>query len=224
MPRGRRNFIDGAYYHVVNRGNGKQQIFHSASDYRAFVSWVIQGKNKHNIHLHAFCLMPNHFHLVLQPKIGKSLSKYMHWIMDKHIHNHRKIHDTVGHIWQGAYGDFIIQGDEHYITVLRYVEGNPVRATLTKSASDWVWSSHRERIGFSSGGKFLDDGPLSLPNDWKTFVDTPLMAKELEKIRNSVKRGAPYGDKKWQEATAERLGIFNTIRPRGRPPKNNNKR
>ena len=219
MPRGKRNFIDEAYYHIINRGNGKQQIFHSTSDYRAFVSWVIQGKNKHNIHLHAFCLMPNHFHFLLQPMIGTNLSKYMHWVMDKHIHNHRRIHNTVGHIWQGPYKDFIIQEDRHYINVLRYIEGNPVRAALAKSASDWIWSSHRERIGFSSEGKFLNDGPLSLPNDWKTFVDSPLAANELTKIRYSVKRGAPYGNKEWQVATAERLGISNTLRPRGRPPK-----
>ena len=219
MPRGKRNFVDGAYYHIVNRGNNKQQVYHSLVDYRSFMSWVIRGKNTHNIRLHAYCLMPNHFHLVLQPQVGTSLSKFMHWVMDKHIHNYRKIYGSVGRIWQGPFGDFIIQGDEHLITVLRYVEGNPVRANMVGGAADWLWSSHRERIGMMSGGKFLDDPPFPLPQNWDAFVDAPLTDSELEKLRYSVRRGAPYGEKKWREQTADQLGISHTLRPRGRPRK-----
>jgi putative transposase len=147
MPRTKRLFSDFGFYHVVNRGNERKQVFYSLADYRAFLSWVKEFKGIFDIHVIAYCLMPNHFHLLLSPKVGQNLSKFMHRLMTKQIPNFRKLHNSIGHIWQGRYKPFPVQKDSHLITAMRYIERNPVRANLVENARDWHWSSHRERLG-----------------------------------------------------------------------------
>jgi len=89
--------------------------------------------------------------------------------------------------WQGRYKSFAIEDDDHLMTVVRYVEGNPVRAGLVETAPNWVWSSHRERCGLESKG-WLTPLPVELPTDWTTFVDTPLTGKELAKVKRNMER------------------------------------
>lgn len=216
MPRIARGLHGGYIYHVLNRGNAKQEVFHKPQDYEAFVFLMREAKKRISIKILAYCLMPNHFHLIVMPPNSESLSKWMQWLMTSHVRRYHKHYDTSGHIWQGRFKSFHIEEDNHLLTVLRYVEGNPVRAGLVRTVKEWPWCSHLERIGEKS--QFLvDDLPIELPRGWSQYVDTPLTEKALEELRQSLLRQSPFGTKDWQEHTAKTLGLESTLRPRGRP-------
>lgn len=219
MPRIARGLSDGFVFHVLNRGNGRQEVFHKDGDYHAFVNLIEEALDCFEIKLFAYCLMPNHFHFLLQPAKGEDLSKFMQWLMTSHVRRYHQHYGTSGHVWQGRYKSFIVQEDEHFLTVLRYVEGNPVRAHLVESAKNWRWSSHRERIDGRSANK-LGTLPVPLPNNWTEYIDTPMTSSEVERLRRSVNRHAPFGKDGWVHDICEALGLNSTIRERGRPKGN----
>jgi len=218
MPRVARGLVDGFTYHVLNRGNAKQIVFHKEKDYAAFVSLMKEANVRLPISIYAYCLMPNHFHLVVMPQKGEHLSIWMQWLMTSHVRRYHGHYGTSGHIWQGRFKSFIVKQDEHLLNVLRYVEANPVRAGVVKSAKDWQWSSHRMRIEGTQSA-LLSTLPIELPHDWGRLVDESLAIADLEKLRKSVRRQTPYGDLFWQTEICKKLGLESTTRSRGRPRK-----
>ncbi len=131
---------------MLNRGNGRQTVFKKEKDYEAFINLMKEAKERYPIKIFAYSLMPNHFHMVIKPTLAQELSKWMQWLMTSHVRRYHRHYGTSGHVWQGRFKSFIIQEDVHMLMVLRYVEGNPVRAKLVSSAKEWFWSSHEERI------------------------------------------------------------------------------
>lgn len=218
MPRIARGIGDGFVYHILNRGNSKQKVFHKDKDYEAFIRLMKEAKERYPIKLFAYCLMPNHFHMVLKPVYGKDLSRYMQWLMTSHVRRYHSHYRTSGHIWQGRFKSFLIQEDGHLLIVLRYVEGNPVRAGLTTSARDWGWSSHKEALG-ERARSLIDDIPIELPDEWGRYVDEPLTEKDLERLRESAHRQAPFGASIWKSKLCKEFGLESTMRKRGRPTK-----
>jgi putative transposase len=107
-----------------------------------------------------------------------------------------------------------VQQDDHLLTVMRYVERNALRAGLVDRAEAWPWSSLLRR---TTGDALLSAPPLSLPEDWCEYVNQPATPAELEGVRTSMRRGSPFGDQAWTRGTAERLGLLESLRPRGRP-------
>jgi len=141
MPRIPRGQVAGYAYHVINRGNGRSEIFHKPGDYEAFVDLIERAKARHELRVFAFCIMPNHFHMILQPSTTTVLSEFMQWLMTSHVRRYHSHYGGSGHIWQGRFKSFPIQRDDHLVAVLRYVLQNPVRAGLAKSVKEWNWSS-----------------------------------------------------------------------------------
>jgi len=218
MPRIARGLVDGFIYHILNRGNDRQKVFHKDQDYKVFVSLIEESKSKFLVKIFAYCLMPNHFHIVGMPIKGEELSRWMQWLMTSHVRRYHQHNGTSGHIWQGRYKSFIIQEDNHLLTVLRYVEGNPVRAELVTSAKDWRWSSHGERIGLLPA-KLITQIPIKLPDNWDKFVDEPLTLKEIDKVHISLNRQSPFGETNWQQKICKEFKLESTITRRGRPRK-----
>ncbi len=207
----------GICYHVMGRGNGKAVVYYDDGDYAAFLRLILGACERRPMRIIAYCLMPNHFHLVLWPERDGELSSWMHWLLTSHVQRHRSRHGTTGHVWQGRFKAFPIQSDHHLLRVLRYVERNPVRAGLATAAARWPWSSLRERL-VPERTSLLSAPPMQLPDTWAELVDEPLTVAELEALRQCGRRGSPYGDPAWTRGTAERLEICSTLRPRGRPP------
>ncbi len=218
MPRIARRLVDGSICHVFNRGNGQQIVFRKSDDYKAFLRVMKKAKKRYAVKVYSYCLMPDHFHLVLSPVKAEELSRWMQWVMTSHVRRYHHYYGTSGHIWQGRFKSSIVEQDGHLVTLMRYVEANPVRAGIVGSAKDWAWSSHRETLGQKSR-KVIDGIPIELPGNWERVVDHPLSANELEKLRESVKRQAPYGSTSWQSEWGEKLGLESTLRLRGRPRK-----
>lgn len=218
MPRISRGLVDGSVYHIINRGNGGQVVFRKDTDYEAFIDIMKEAKIQYSINIFAYCLMPNHFHIVLMPHQAQNLSKWMQWLMTSHVRRYHRHYGTSGHVWQGRYKSFLIQKDSHLLAVLRYVEGNPLRSGLVKSAKDWLWSSYSESIG-KRPRVLIDEIPIDLPKGWDKYVDEPITEGELEKLRQSVNRQSPYGNSLWQTQVSKEFGLEATIRPRGRPRK-----
>jgi len=203
-------------YHVINRGNNRSTVFLERPDYAAFVRFVLQAKKRIPLRVLAFCLMPNHFHLVLWPYEDGDLSRWMQWLLTCQVRRHHRVHGTSGRVWQGRFKAFPIQRDHHLLKVMRYVERNPLRANLVDAASDWEWSS----IGRRSSARWpglISAGPILKPANWEQLVDTITNSDELAAMRECGNRNAPYGDKAWVLQTARDLGLEASIRPRGRP-------
>ena len=172
---------------------------------------------RYSIKLYAYCLLTNHFHILVSPEKADDLSKWMQWFMTSHVRRYHTHYGTTGHVWQGRFKSFIVQEDSHLLTAVRYIEGNPVRAGMVNSAAAWFWSSHSDRINGIE--KTLSRLPIELPPDWTSYVDEPLTDKELEKLRKSVNRQAPYGEEEWQIRISVALGLGSTLKSRGRPRK-----
>ena len=217
MPRIARGETVGGIYHIINRGNMRMQVFDDADDYEYFLELLEKACKRENVEIHAYCLMPNHFHLLLVPKVEKSLSRFMQWVMTSHVRYYHKKNKTSGHIWQGRYKSFIVEKESYYITLMRYIEANALRAKLTRKAQDWNYGSLQERTGNSR--KLLTQPYIKLDEDWVEYVNTPMKEGELHTIRNSVNRQAPLGEEEWQLEMAKKYGLLSTLRKRGRPSK-----
>lgn len=141
MPRTARASVGGAVYHVINRGNQRATVYHSPPDYAAFLQLVERADERIPMRLLAYCLMPNHFHLVLWPHEDGDLSRWMQWLLTAHVRRYHRVLGTSGRVWQGRFKAFPVQSDGHLLAVLRYVEANPLRAGLVRRAEEWAWSS-----------------------------------------------------------------------------------
>ena len=123
-------------------------------------------------------------------------------------------------MYQNRFKAFAVAEDEHLLTVLRYVERNPLRAGLVRRAENWPWSSLACRLaGDEVALRRLRPGPVALPTDWLDLVNESQTEAELEAMRRSVARGRPYGSDGWVQDVVQRLGLQSTIRRRGRPRK-----
>lgn len=212
MPRTARALQGGYCYHVLNRGNRRRQVFYKEADYSAFLTLMSEACLYQPMRILADCLMPNHFHFVLWPQGDKDISRWMHWLMTTHVRRYHRHYGSNGHLWQGRFKAFPIEQDDHLLTVIRYVERNPLRANLVDDAAQWHWSS----IGcppHGVTGPSLHPGPMSRGSDWCDHVNRPLTEAELKAVRQSVVRGNPYGSSEWTQTTVARLGLESTLRP-----------
>jgi putative transposase len=219
MPRTARASQGGYCYHVVNRGNGRRTVFHKDGDYSAFEKLLRDAHERVPMRVLAYCLMPNHFHLALWPHEDGDLSRYMGWLLTAHVRRYHQHYHSTGHVWQGRFRAFPIQEDDHLLTVLRYIERNPVRAGLVELAQYWRWSSAALLDGKICPRPTIDPGPVPRPDDWLRHVNEPQTEADVERLRECLRRGRPFGHTPWMTDTARRLGLEASLRPRGRPKK-----
>jgi len=218
MPRTARASVGGICYHVINRGNAQAQVFHKNGDYQSFVELIGLACRRIPMRVLAYCVMPNHFHLALWPRSDQDLGRWMQWLLTAHVRRYHQHYRSSGHVWQGRFKAFPIEQDDHLLTVLRYIERNPLRARLVEGAEDWRWSSlqHWQATSKVSG---IDPGPVPRPENWPQWVNQPLTTSELEDVRHGVSRGTPFGSIVWVSRMAAELGLTANLRPRGRPRK-----
>lgn len=165
MPRTARASVGNVIYHVLNRGNARAEVFHKPDDYAAFQELLGKATERVPVRVLAWCLMPNHFHLVLWPRAEGDLGRFMQWLLTSHVRRYHRHYHTSGHVWQGRFKAFPVQGDEHLLTLVRYVERNPLRAQLVRKAESWSWSSLHARRQ-PQPPAWLVAGPVRRPTNW----------------------------------------------------------
>ena len=209
-------------FHVLNRGVGRMRLFLKDADFEAFERMIAKTLESCPMRIMAYCLLSNHWHLVLWPERDGDLGAFMQKLTITHARNWQVYRRRVGygHLYQGRYKSFPVESDEHFYQVVRYVERNALRAKMVRRADDWRYSSLWRRLhGPVESRAMLSDWPLPRPRSWLQYVNQPQSEAELNAIRLSVQRGQPYGGDAWARATAARLGLESTFRPRGRPKK-----
>jgi len=222
MPRSSRIAPGGMVFHVLNRGVGKMRIFEKEGDYEAFERILEETRERSPMRICAYCLMPNHWHLVLWPENNGDLAAFMQRLTVTHAtrwqrHKHRV---GYGHVYQGRFKSFPVEAEDYFYQVVRYVERNAYRAKLAVQPDAWQWSSlHRFCHGSRKEKELLSTWPIPRPRGWRRHVAEPQTQAELVAIRRCVGRGAPLGSKDWIAETAKALGLEFAIRPRGRPKK-----
>lgn len=222
MPRAPRVDVGDQIYHVINRANGRQTIFKTAEDYRHFERLLEVAVEEKDMRVLAYVLMPNHWHLVLYPHSDGDLGRFMQWLTLTHTQQYRARTETIGYgqLYQGRYKSFLIQNDNHLLTVLKYVERNPVRAKLARTCEAWRWgSAHRRIQGTPRERKLLASLPVDLPRNYRSWINSPEKIEELKEVRVSASKGRPFGTMGFVERVVERFGLGMTTKERGRPKK-----
>lgn len=212
----------------MNRANGRTTLFESAACYRDFINILNSTLELHQTSLVAYCLMPNHWHMVLSPQTDGDLPRFVKRFTIRQTQRLHAYRETAGrgHLYKGRYKSVVVRDDHHLLTLCRYVERNPLRAGLVARAEDWRWSSALSHIQAAETGTLdcsgsdqirLDALPLRLPTDWRALLNEDPPNDETEAVRRSIEKGVPLGDEDWRETIAARLAVPANPRGRGRP-------
>lgn len=220
MPRVKRTDVGEYVYHVINRANARVQIFDNNNDYQLFENILEEAVEKFDMRFLSYCIMPNHWHLVLYPKNDGDLARFMGWLTNTHTRRWHTEKGTIGqgHLYQGRYKSFLCQDDNHFLTLARYVERNAKKANLVEKAEDWRWSSVWRRENRTIEKKqFLSTWPVSAPKDYLNWLNQAQTIEEEEAIERSITKGNPYGGDGWVDSVVKKFGLGQTLRIIGRP-------
>lgn len=201
VPRPLRIATGNVIYHVLNRAQGGRTIFENNLDYLAFENTMREAKEIVPMRILAYCLMPNHWHMMLYPELDGNMPKFVQWLSGTHAQRWHVHRETIGsgHLYQGRYKSFPVLTDQYFQQVFRYVERNALRAGLVEKAEAWRWSSAWIRTnGTNNEQLILSPSPVDLPPDYLHWLNAPQSDEELKKIRQSIhplpgrKRTASY--------------------------------
>jgi len=143
MARRRRLYVAGLSLHVIQRGNNRMPIFQRDTDYEVFLALLRRGVRQHPVALHAFVLMPNHFHLLVTPTTADGLPAFMKALDGTYVVYYNRRHQRIGTLWNGRYRGILIEDERYWLTCLRYIEQNPVRAGIVRQPDVYRWSSYQ---------------------------------------------------------------------------------
>jgi REP element-mobilizing transposase RayT len=173
--------FDGALYHVTTRGNNRERIFHNDQDHRVYLRLLRRSKERFHCFLHAYALMPNHVHLIIEPAPGTTISQIMQSLGIAYTKYINKRYARVGHVFQGRFHSRLIERDAYLLVASRYVHRNPVRAKICGHPIDYRWSSYRAYVCPETDSWQLADPSLTL-----SLVDPGL--SDLHAQRQEYKR------------------------------------
>jgi len=225
MPRKPRYTPKDLCYHVINRSAGRFPMFKFDRDFLAFYRIIAECHARTPLPILAFCIMNNHWHFVVKPTTNTQITDFFRWLANTHAMRFRVARNTVGHghLYQGRFKTFPIQSAGALLKTIRYVERNPLTAKLVRKAENYRWSSlHLRTQGEDPSllpADLLVPWPVPQPRNWLAQVNAAISDKDLAAIRASVATGRPFGEPDWVAATAKKLGLDHTLRPRGRPRK-----
>lgn len=218
MARLARITIPGVAHHVTQRGNRSMEVFFSEDDYRAYLELLAEYGAKAGTAVWAYCLMPNHIHLILVPSHDDGLRAALGEVHRRYARRINAREEWSGHLWQERFHSYPMDED-HLVAGARYVELNPVRAGLVERPEDWRWSSAKAHLSGEKGG-LVDVAPLleRIP-DWAAFLEAGTDQRTLETIRHHTRTGHPLGSKGFLDKLEGILGRDVQPRKPGRPRK-----
>ena len=202
MPRKPRHCPPGEIVHVCNRAAQRSQMFFHEFDYQQVIQVLSEALKKYPVDLFAYCLMPNHWHLLLRARKPMAISKMLHWFSSKQAVRWRKINQTIGYgaVYQNRFRSHLVVGGPAFLIVARYIERNPVSANLCKSALAWRWSSASPENQIP-----IDPWPVPKPKAWEKYLEQKIDDETLRQITMAKSLSEPFGNDPSQKPTEIRL-------------------
>ncbi len=194
MARIARVVAPGKPHHVTQRGNRRQQTFFNDGDYQAYLALMAEWCVKYHVEIWAYCLMPNHIHIIAVPRTKDGLNLA---IGEAHRRYTRRINFREGwrgHLWQGRFASFIME-EKYLLACTRYIELNPVRGGLVKQPEKWKWSSTKAHIQ-GKNNILVSTKPLlaMVKQPWKSFLSCDVNESEIDIFRKHERTGRPLGN------------------------------
>lgn len=182
MARKRRSCPAGQIFHLCNRATHGVTLFENPFDYLQVLRVIQEALEKFPVLLYAYCIMPNHWHLLVQPRIPGAISRFMHWFGTTHAARYRKSHETSGQgaVYQNRFRSHPVQGSQAFFKTVAYIERNAWAAGLAPSAPSWPWSSISSHAVLR-----VDPWPFPKPRRWIQRVAEPLQGAILRQIHHS---------------------------------------
>ena len=219
MPRMARLVVPGLPHHITQRGSRRQRTFFDDTDYLAYLDLIIETKVAAGVTIWAYCLMPNHVHLVAVPEREDSLATLLRVVHHRHARRVNSANGWRGHLWQERFHSFVMD-ESHSLAAVRYVELNPVRAGLCTKAEDWRWSSVRAHLRGESDA-LVDVRPiLELVSDWPAYLALSDQPDTVATLQADSNTGRPAGSAAFVTALERVTGRTLRKRKTGPRPKN----
>lgn len=205
MPRIARVVVPGVPHHVIQRGNRRQRVFFRESDYRAYKTILARYCERENVEVWAYCLMPNHVHLVLVPHTGYGLRRSISETHRRYTHVINTREGWTGYLWQGRFDSYPMD-EAHLHRAVRYVELNPVSAGICNRPDEWEWSSAKSHFHDRADG-LVDPRPmLAREPDWRAYLSSGLSSEEVDLIELHGRTGRPLGSEQFIKKLETVLG------------------
>ena len=225
MARRWRLFIPNVPCHIIQRGNNKMLIYRAIEDYEFFLEVLGEAQSKHPCELYSYCLMSNHFHLIINPRQDTNISLFMKFVGGKYVRYFNKKYVRTGTLWESRFRSFLIGKEYYLIRCLRYVETNPVRARLVSDPESYQWSSYNFRaLGVNNPLLSLDPWFNSLGTTivecrlaYIQFIKESIEEKELGKLRKITQNGGIFADGKFKEFIKKTCPKYISTKLPGRP-------
>jgi putative transposase len=197
MARRRRVFLQGLTLHVTQRGNNRCATFRTDADYELFLWFLLFAMRRYKFHVHAYALMSNHFHLMVTPESPTALSRGMQSLGRRYVRYFNDRYTRTGTLWEGRFRTAIITDERYWLTCMRYVEMNPVRAGLAGSAESYRWCSYRAHaLGVKDPivvphavYDALANTPDRRQEAWRHMCGSSAACDQLETLRKSIAKG-----------------------------------
>jgi putative transposase len=225
LPRKPRFFLPNIPVHIVQRGHSREPVFFENSDYAAYLHWVEEAADRYDCAIHAYVLMTNHVHFLVTPSDKEGVSRMMQYIGRRYVPYINYTYGTSGSIWEGRYKASLIHDEKYLLTCMRYIELNPVRASMVSNPSQYRWSSYRR----NAQGK---DDHLITPHElyqrlgrtvdarcdaYKALFRAHIDEEDLKDIRSALQTGTPLGNDYFKEKIEKKLKTKVGQDRRGRP-------
>jgi putative transposase len=226
MPRTARIARDEHVYHILTRGNNRQDVFKDEKDYKKYIEILKRYKERYKFKLYHYVLMRNHVHLIIEtiPKSGK-LSDIMKGINLSYAQYYKNRYRHVGHFWQDRYKSIIISRDDYLLACASYIELNPVRAKIVKDPKDYKWSSYKA-YAYGKNGSIVDEHTIykelskretERRKEYRELVKG--MLREKNAMKGEMNRRVVYGSEDFIKRITKEYKIDAVIKPKGRPKK-----
>jgi len=227
MPRQPRYPLAGIPQHVIQRGNNRQATFFANGDYRFYLNCLREAADRHDCHIHAYVLMTNHVHLLMTPQQPGAIAKVMQSVGRRYVQYVNYLYQRSGTLWEGRYKASLVDSERYLLTCYRYIELNPVRASMVSDPADYRWSSYRAHA-LGRGDSLITDhaGYLALGESigvrcaaYRSLFERVLDKDLLATIRSSLNECRVLGDERFKDQIEAALNRPVRAGQRGRPRK-----
>lgn len=226
MPRRARHYLVGLPYHVVQRGNNREPCFIEPENYQFYLGLWQELSQRYGVAVHAYCLMTNHIHFLVTPLREGAVSDTMKVVGSRYAQYINLKYKRTGTLWEGRHRASLVHAQRYFLTCHRYIELNPVRASMVEHPGDYKWSSYRanaqgESSWLSEHDEYLCLGVTagSRREAYRVLFNGEVDVSDLHRIRTGVQYCHPVGDDRFCQFILERYGVEVGLAKRGRPPK-----